>query len=187
MRKLFAVLAVLWFAGCPALAQQSGTANINAVNSNWPDNTAGQITPALLRSTVISIINSTQTASGCPTQVLGYAADGVTPQCYSAFSGALGSISVKVRSSSASTVTASATTDYFFCLDPTSNTITVNLPASPTTGLTFLVKDCTGQSGTHNITITPASGNIDGSSTFVISSQYQSVALTYTGSQWSTN
>ena len=94
---------------------------------------------------------------------------------------------VKVRSSSASTVTAASATDYFLCLDPTSNAITVNLPALPTTGLTFLVKDCTGQANAHNITITPASGNIDNASTFVMSTKLQSVAVTYTGSQWSIN
>jgi len=96
-------------------------------------------------------------------------------------------ITVKVRSSAASTVTASATTDYFFCLDPTSNTIGLALPASPATGLSYLVKDCTGKAATNSITITPNSGNIDGSATFVMSTNYQSIAITYTGSQWSIN
>jgi len=106
---------------------------------------------------------------------------------FSGLSSWTGSLIVAGRSSGASTITVSATTDYFLCLDPTSNGITVNLPSTPTTWLTYLVKDCTGKSATHNITITPASGNIDGSSTFVMSTNYQSAAVTYTGSQWSIN
>lgn len=98
-----------------------------------------------------------------------------------------GSIISTVRSSASATVTASATTDYFFCLDPTSNAITVNLPATPTTGLTYLIKDCTGQAATHNITVTPNSGNIDGAASFVMSTNFQSIGATYTGSQWSVN
>jgi len=96
-------------------------------------------------------------------------------------------ITVAARSSGASTVTASATTDYFFCLDPTANTIAVNLPATPATGLTYLVKDCTGQASIHNITIVPAAGTIDGASTSVLNTNFQSVAVTYTGAQWSVN
>jgi hypothetical protein len=98
-----------------------------------------------------------------------------------------GSIISTVRSSAAATVTVSATTDYFLCLDPTSNAIAVNLPATPATGLTYLVKDCTGKAATHSITVTPNSGNIDGIATFVMSTNFQSAAVTYTGAQWSVN
>jgi hypothetical protein len=98
-----------------------------------------------------------------------------------------GSLITQVRSSAAATVTASATTDYSFCLDPTSNAINVALPATPATGLTYLVKDCTGKAATHSITITPNSGNVDGSATFVMSTNFQSIGLTYTGAQWSIN
>jgi hypothetical protein len=97
------------------------------------------------------------------------------------------SIQVPVRSSAAATVTVSPTTDYFLCLDPTANAITVNLPASPLTGATFLVKDCTGTASSHNITLVPASGNIDNASTFVINAALQSIAVTYNGVQWSVN
>lgn len=97
-----------------------------------------------------------------------------------------GGVRTAVRSSGASTVTIGSS-DYFLCLDPTSNAITANLPSSPPTGMTFLIKDCTGQAATHNITVTPNSGNIDGSSTFVMSTNFQSIAVTYSGSQWSVN
>jgi hypothetical protein len=97
------------------------------------------------------------------------------------------SITAPVRSSAAATVTVSATTDYFLCLDPTNNAIQVNLPSSPATGLSYLVKDCTGQAALHSITVTPASGLIDNASNFVISLAHQSIGVTYTGAQWSIN
>jgi len=106
------------------------------------------------------------------------------PKSYST-SGILTPFKVPVRSSGNATVTASATTDYYFCLDPTGNAITLNLPAAPTTGLSYEVKDCTGQAGTNRITVQPASGTIDGSSALIMSSPYQSVQITYTGTQWS--
>lgn len=96
-------------------------------------------------------------------------------------------IRVPTRSSTGPTVSASPVTDYFLCLDSTSNAITVNLPASPGLGLTFLIKDCTGQAAAHNITIVPASGNIDGSVSFIMSGPYQSTAVTFSGLQWSIN
>lgn len=61
---------------------------------------------------------------------------------------------------------------------------TVNLPTSPTTGRTLTVKDGKGDAATNNITVTPAAGNIDGSSTFVINVNYQSNDFVYNGTQW---
>ena len=98
-----------------------------------------------------------------------------------------GSITAKTRTASSTTDNISATTDYFVCADNSGGAATENLPGSPATGLTFLIKDCSGSAATHSITITPASGNIDGASTLVLSTNYQSAAVTYTGSQWSQN
>ncbi len=98
-----------------------------------------------------------------------------------------GSINVGVRSASSAAVTASAVSDYFLCLDATSATITVALPSSPATGLTYLVKDCTGQAATHGIILSPSTGNIDGAANSILTRTYGSEAVTYTGSQWSVN
>jgi trimeric autotransporter adhesin len=85
-------------------------------------------------------------------------------------------------------VTVSATTDYYICINKTvGGATTVNLPASPNTGQIFLIKDCKGDAGTNNITITPASGTIDGASTYVMGMNYQAVGLQYNGSSWGTN
>jgi hypothetical protein len=97
-----------------------------------------------------------------------------------------GGLTVGIRTSTGPTYNV-GTTDYFLCLDATVNAITVNLPASPGTGRTVLVKDCTGQSAAHNITVVPAAGNIDGNPSTVMATPYQAIGLTYTGAQWSLN
>ena len=74
-------------------------------------------------------------------------------------------------------------TDYVILVN-TSTARTINLIASPVTGTTYRIKDATGSGATNNITITPNSGNIDGSGTFVINSNYASVDVVYSGTQW---
>lgn len=98
-----------------------------------------------------------------------------------------GSLKVPVRTASSTTDNLSATTDYFVCADNSGGAATENLPASPGSGLTFLIKDCSGSAATHSITITPNAGNVDGASTFVMNTNYESVAVTYSGAQWSIN
>jgi hypothetical protein len=78
-----------------------------------------------------------------------------------------------------------ATSDYLVCVNKSSGAATTaNLPSTPATGLTFVVQDCKGDAATNPITITPASGNIDGASTLVLNVNRQAVAITYTGSEW---
>ncbi len=57
MRKFLLVVLALLLAS-PALAQSSKITLDNEINTNWPDNTSGAITPALLRSTVTDIVAS---------------------------------------------------------------------------------------------------------------------------------
>lgn len=98
-----------------------------------------------------------------------------------------GSIIEKTRTVSASTDTISASTDYFLCVAYTSTgAVTETLPAG-VAGQTFLIKDCGGAAATHPITITPASGSIDGSTSYSLTTNYGSVAVTYANSQWSVN
>ena len=60
---------------------------------------------------------------------------------------------------------------------------TVNLPAG-VLGMYFVIKDGRGDAGTNNITITPAAGNIDGSPTLVISTNFGVARIVFNGSQW---
>lgn len=61
----------------------------------------------------------------------------------------------------------------------------ITLHASPVTGEQVIIKDADGNASSNNITITPASGNIDGAATYVISSDYAAARLIYNGSEWS--
>lgn len=60
----------------------------------------------------------------------------------------------------------------------------ITLSASPQKGQRHTIKDITGTAATNNITITPASGNIDGAATFVININFGSVTVIYNGTQW---
>ena len=89
-------------------------------------------------------------------------------------------------------------TDFIVGIGTLSGSITITLPSSPATGDLYVVKDVNGtcqqflrdNTGTlvvagHTITITPASGNIDGLSQLIMQTPYQSITVVYTGSQWS--
>ncbi len=62
---------------------------------------------------------------------------------------------------------------------------TITLLASPTAATTFIVKDLNGTAGSSNITINGNGNNIDGASTYVISANYESITIAYTGTEWS--
>ena len=64
----------------------------------------------------------------------------------------------------------------------------VTLPAPSVTqiGKTFIVKDTSGGAATNNITITGASGNIDGAATIAIESDYGSIVLWSDGTNYFT-
>lgn len=89
-----------------------------------------------------------------------------------------------VRRATTSPVTVSATTD---CVIVTALTVpaavAVTLPAAATKQV-FTVVDGTGDAATNNITITPASGLINGASTYVIDKNYAGAVFIYDGTQW---
>lgn len=90
-----------------------------------------------------------------------------------------------VRVVTASGAIPAATTDDIIIVNKTVGAATtVNLFATPTTGTVLTIKDGKGDAATNNVTITPAAGNIDGSATFVITTNYTSVDLVYNGTQW---
>lgn len=91
---------------------------------------------------------------------------------------------VKSRTVTAASDTAAAT-DYVLACNR-AGAIALALMASPETGRTFRVKDISGAAAANNITITPAAGNIDGAASYVINTNYGSIDLVYTGSEWST-
>lgn len=79
------------------------------------------------------------------------------------------------------TVTAA---DYMVIVNKTSGAATtLNLPAG-VLNTVFIIKDGKGDAGANNITVTPAAGNIDGASTYVMNTNYAAIGLVYNGTQW---
>lgn len=193
-----------------------GTGTVTAVSvasaNGFAGSSSGGATPALtLTTTVTGALKGNGTAlsaaacadlsngaTGCSTATGTSGATLPLNNSNNAFSGNnsfsgtstfTGSIKAPIRTvTAAGAITVSATTDYFICVNKASGAATVvNLPASPGTGLTYVVKDCKGDAATNNITITPNAGNIDNAGTYVISTNLASVAVVYDGTAWWVN
>lgn len=68
----------------------------------------------------------------------------------------------------------------------TGRTVTLPAPSSAQAGRRITVKDESGDAGTHNITVQAASGNVDGSASVAISSNYGKATFYCNGSAWFT-
>jgi hypothetical protein len=73
--------------------------------------------------------------------------------------------------------------DTYLLCSTVSNSYTLYLPSSPINGTEIIIKDA-GNAGTNNVTVNGNGVNIDGSSTYVISSNYGMITLMYSNSQW---
>jgi hypothetical protein len=64
--------------------------------------------------------------------------------------------------------------------------ITLKFPNSASTGQVFYVKDKSGDAATNNITVTTVGGAvlIDGATTFVMNTNYESIALIWNGTSY---
>ena len=78
------------------------------------------------------------------------------------------------------------TGDYFISVDSSGGAISIQLPNAATIGKSFIIKDRTGSATTHNITITTVGGSvtIDGATTFVMNSAYQSISVLGNGTTY---
>lgn len=74
-------------------------------------------------------------------------------------------------------------TDDYLGVDTSVLAITIELPNAPATGRIFIVKDSNGNALTNNITVTTVGGavDIDGSTSQIISSDYQSIQVIFNG------
>lgn len=77
------------------------------------------------------------------------------------------------------------TTDYLITVSGTSAS-TIYLPASPIDGMELVFKDVAGNATTFNVTINGNGKNIDGSSTFPLNTNFESISLIYCNNSWST-
>lgn len=76
-------------------------------------------------------------------------------------------------------------TDEVIIVTTLSASFTITMPASPTTGDTYIIKDGTGSAGSKNLTIAGNSNTIDGSSTFILNTSYGAITLIFSGIEWS--
>src|ERR1700690_1919354 len=76
-------------------------------------------------------------------------------------------------------------TDWLVEINKASGAATVvNLLVTPKVGQQFRVFDGKGDAATHNITLTPASGTINGAGTLVINTAYGGALFWYDGVEW---
>lgn len=182
--------------GVETVATTLATVNSNVgsfTNASITVNGKGLITAASSGgSGVGSVSNSDGTLTISPTTgsvvaslALGHANAWTGAQTFSAVTTLATQVNALRVVTAAGAVTVSATTDYTIVVNKTVGAATVvNLPGSPATGLTFIIKDGKGDANTNNITVTPAAGNIDGSGTFVMTTNYASKTVVYDGTQW---
>ena len=121
-------------------------------------------------------------AAGSNGQVLKLAS-GIPSWANSGSGGQIYTVTALTNASSPYTV---LTTDYYFTCNTTSGTLTINLPNAPTTGSTWIIKDAAGTADTNNITVTTVGGSvtIDGSTSFVMNTEYESINVIFTGSAY---
>lgn len=77
-------------------------------------------------------------------------------------------------------------TDFYMTCNVTSGVLTIQLPNAPTTGRIFVVKDANGNCATNNITVTTVGGvvTIDGSTSFVMNTNYESANFLFNGTSY---
>lgn len=80
------------------------------------------------------------------------------------------------------TVTAS---DHVIIVGTLSGSITITLPASPTAGDTYIVKDQLGSAAANNIIVSGNGNNIDGAASYTISTNYGSATVIFANGSWS--
>jgi hypothetical protein len=79
----------------------------------------------------------------------------------------------------------SPTADYVILADSSGGGFTITLPASHTSGERYVIKDSGGAAATNNIVIDPSDADtVDGSSTFTLDVNYQSVEVVSNGTNW---
>ena len=77
-------------------------------------------------------------------------------------------------------------TDEYLGVTTSSLAITIELPNAPATGRTYTIKDSTGNASTNNITVTTVGGAvlIDGATTFVMNTNYESINVIFNGTNY---
>jgi len=77
------------------------------------------------------------------------------------------------------------TSDEIILVGALSGSITITLPSGPTAGDIYAIKDQGGTAATFNIVVSGNGNNIDGSSSYSINTNYQSITLVFGNGSWS--
>jgi len=88
------------------------------------------------------------------------------------------------RSITGATTIVNASDDMIF-ITTISAPFTITLPATPTAGHVFTIKDASGTASLNAVTLAGNGHTIDGSSTFPINQNYESINIVYNGTSWS--
>lgn len=77
-------------------------------------------------------------------------------------------------------------TDDFIGVNATAGVVSILLPNAPATGRVLIIKDSNGQAATNNITVTTVGGavTIDGSTSYVMKTNYQSIQVIFNGTSY---
>ena len=77
-------------------------------------------------------------------------------------------------------------TDEFLAVNVSGGVVSILLPNAPVTGRVYYIKDSTGGAATSNITVTTVGGavNIDGATSFVMNTAYESISVIFDGSAY---
>lgn len=92
---------------------------------------------------------------------------------------------VKVTNTTSSPYTI-LVTDHIISIGVIVAPFAINLPASPSSGDVYVVKDAESNAATYNITVFGNGNNIEAASTFVINTNYGKATFVYNGSKWLT-
>ncbi len=74
--------------------------------------------------------------------------------------------------------------DYFLCVDTSTAPVAITLPTG-ILGTVYIVKDCTGDADTNNITVAGTGGELVDGSTATINTPYGSLSFIFNGTEWS--
>lgn len=76
--------------------------------------------------------------------------------------------------------------DQFLSVDSSGGAISILLANAPTTGRVVYIKDVSATADTNNITVTTVGGavTLDGATTFVMNTEYESISAIFTGSSY---
>jgi hypothetical protein len=74
--------------------------------------------------------------------------------------------------------------DYFLCVDTATTAVAITLPTG-ILGTVYIVKDCSGDANTNNITVAGTGGELVDGSTATIDTAYGSLSFIFNGTTWS--